>query len=127
MRFRYCLDPLFLICLALYVVNRWILKPYAPCEFVKGYLNDLICIPFWVPVMLLVLRKLRLRQDDSPPQWHEIVVPLILWSVVFELWLPHTTAFRGLATSDYRDVVFYSLGAAIAAAWWGRARVAGGR
>jgi len=65
--------------------------------------------------------------SGGPPQWHEIVVPLILWSVVFELWLPHTTAFRGLATSDYRDVVFYSLGAAIAAAWWGRARVAGGR
>jgi len=118
MRFRYLLDPLFLICFALYCVNRWVLKPQMPGSFFTSHLNDLMCIPFCVPIMLFMLRVLRLRTDDSPPHSYEIVVPLLLWAAMFEIWLPSVPFFRGLATRDHRDVLYYTIGALIAGVVW---------
>jgi hypothetical protein len=118
MRFRYLSDRLFLCCVGLYVVNRWVLEVLFPRSFFSHHLNDLICIPFWVPIMLFLLRKLRLRPHDHPPLSYEILVPLITWAVIFEMWLPAVAAFRGLATPDHRDVLFYTLGALIAAVIW---------
>ena len=118
MRFRYLLDPLFLVCLVLYFVNRWVLRSLMPGCFFGSHLNGLICIPFCVPIMLFILRQLRLRPDDSPPHSYEIIVPLLLWSLIFEIWLPTVAAFRGLATPDHRDVLCYTLGALVAAVVW---------
>ncbi len=119
MRFRYLRDPLFLFCLALYFVNRWALKPLSPHPFFHSYLNDLICIPFWVPIVLFALRKLRLRRDDRVPQSYEILIPLVIWSLVFELLLPSMGPFAGVAFTDHLDVLCYALGAAFASAFWG--------
>lgn len=118
MKFRYLLDPLFLICFGLYFVNRWVLEIQMPRSFFTNHLNDLMCIPFCVPIMLFILRRLRLRPDDSSPHSYEIIVPLVLWGLVFEIWLPTITAFRGLATPDHRDVLCYTLGALIAGVVW---------
>lgn len=118
MRFRYLKDPLFLFCLVLYFVNRWVLKPYFPNEFSRCYLNDVICLPFWVPIMLFLMRKIGLRRVDTPPTGGELIIPLLLWSGVFELILPRLDFFRPLATSDYRDILCYTVGAALAAIAW---------
>ncbi len=120
MPFRYITDPMFVVCLGLYVVNRWFLEPSVHSQFFTGYVNDLICIPFCVPLMLLIMRRLRLRMHDQPPQMHEIIVPLIIWSVVFEIWLPTVPVFRGLATPDHLDILAYATGALIAGIWWNR-------
>ena len=80
--FRYLKDPLFLVCLVAYVVNRWVVKPYAPNVVSRSYLNDAICIPFLVPVMLFGMRRAGLRGHDGPPTWYELVVLLVVWSVV---------------------------------------------
>ncbi|MDI9432198.1 MAG: hypothetical protein QM570_10815 [Planctomycetota bacterium] len=118
MTFRYLSDPLFLSCFVLYFTNRWVIKPLLPNSFSQNYLNDLICIPFWVPIMLFMMRKLGLRRDDVPPRGYEILIPLILWSAVFELWLPRFAPFRDLAFSDYVDVLFYAIGALLASLFW---------
>lgn len=118
MRYRYLRDPLFVSCLLLYVLNRLVLKPLMPNTFCQDYLNDLICIPFWVPIMLQSMRWVGLRADDSPPRLYEIIVPLLLWSVVFELLLPRIGIFEGLAIADHVDIFFYSLGALMAAIFW---------
>jgi len=118
MTFRYLSDPLFLSCFVLYFTNRWVIKPLLPNSFSQDYLNDLICIPFWVPIMLFMMRKLGLRRDDVPPRGYEILIPLILWSAVFELWLPRFAPFRDLAFSDYVDVLFYAIGALLASLFW---------
>ena len=118
MKYRYLRDPLFLLCIAVYFLNRWILKPCLPNVFSQCYLNDLICIPFWVPIMVFVMRKLGLRDNDFPPTASEIVIPLILWSAIFEIWLPHFGPFRGLAIADHVDIFFYTSGALLAAAFW---------
>jgi hypothetical protein len=118
MRFRYLRDPLFVFCVALYFLNRWVLKPHLTSVFLHAYLNDLICIPFWVPIMLFVMKRLRLRKSDELPTAFEILIPLILWSWVFEAYLPFTPMFKHLATSDYRDVLAYTMGAFMAASIW---------
>lgn len=117
MKYRYLKDPLFLFCFVLYFVNRWVLKPYVPNTFSQNYLNDLILIPFWVPIMLFGVRICRLR-DDRPPRLHEVLIPLVMWSVLFELILPETAFFKGLAIADYYDILFYSLGAVVSLAFW---------
>ena len=118
MKFSYLLDPLFLFCFGLYFVNRWVLEIHVPDSFFTNYLNDLICIPFCVPIMLFILRMLRLRPDDSPPHSYEIIVPVVAWAVAFEFWLPTVTAFQGLATADHRDVLCYTVGALVAGVVW---------
>jgi hypothetical protein len=118
MRFKYLRDPLFVFSLLLYVLNRLLLRPLFSSLFLDGYLNDLLCIPFWVPIMLFVMRRCGLRRDDGPPVACEILIPVVLWSIIFELWLPFTSAFRGLAFADPVDIFCYTVGAMIAAALW---------
>lgn len=117
-RFRYLFDPLFVACLLIYALNRWICKPYLPNAFSQSYLNDVICIPFWVPIMLFAMRKVRLRSDDSPPASYEVLIPLLVWSFVFESVAPYTDSFRGLAFGDPLDILCYSSGALAAAVFW---------
>jgi hypothetical protein len=118
MRFKYLKDPLFVFCFVLYFVNRWIFKPYLPNEFFRDHLNDMICIPFWIPIMLFSMRKVGLRDNDGTPSGGELLIPLILWSWVFEVWLPRTSAFQGLAISDHLDILYYAAGALFAALFW---------
>jgi hypothetical protein len=118
MAYKYLRDPLFVFCFALYCTNRWLFKPWLPNTFSQCYLNDLICIPFWVPVMLYSMRRFHLRGDDAPPQSYEILIPLLLWSFIFELWLPSTSLFRGRVISDHVDILFYTLGALLASLFW---------
>jgi hypothetical protein len=94
------------------------MKPYFSNWFSRDYLNDVICIPFWVPIMLFMMKKIRLRSTDVPPTASEILIPLIIWSWVFEAWLPFTKTFKHLATSDYLDIFSYTVGAFFAAIFW---------
>jgi hypothetical protein len=118
MRFRYLTDPLFLFCFILYFLNRWLLKPYFPNHFSYNSLNDVICIAFWVPIMLFIMRKLCLRKDDAPPRGSEILIPLILWSWFFEAFLPFVPFFSRYATPDCHDILSYTAGALLAAIFW---------
>jgi hypothetical protein len=95
-----------------------LLKPYFPNHFSYASLNDVICIAFWVPIMLFIVRKLRLRKDDAPPRGSEILIPLIVWSWFFEAVLPFVPFFKHLATSDYHDILSYTEGALLAAIFW---------
>lgn len=117
-RFRYLRDPLFIACVALYFVNRLVVKRLIPDGFVHDHFNDLICIPFWVPIMLWLQRSVGLRPVPVIPSASEIFIPLVVWSLVFEFWLPATQTFSGYSTGDYRDIVWYTVGALLAACWW---------
>jgi hypothetical protein len=118
MRFAYLRDPLFVFCVVAYLANRWIFKTFFPNWFSFGYLNDLICVPFWVPIMLFLMRIIRLRSNDAPPEVWEIIIPLIIWSWAFEIFLPHTRFFKRFETADYMDILCYSAGALFAALFW---------
>ena len=64
------------------------------------------------------MKALGLRDDDAPPRSYEILIRLVLWSFLFELVLPYTRLFEGLATGDHADIFFYTLGAVAAAVFW---------
>lgn len=118
MRFGYLKDPLFLFCVALYLVNRFVFKQMWPNGFHHAHLNNLICIPFWVPVMLFVQRRMGLRDSDGIPRAGELVMPVIMWSLIFEVLLPQMPGWDRLCTGDPADVMYYSLGALLAAVFW---------
>src|SRR5690606_3953439 len=86
--FRYLVDPLFLSCVCVYLVNRLLLKPYMLNPISKGYLNDLLCIPFGLPIMVAILNTLRLRLHDLTPRTVEIAVAIVIWSLAFEIIIP---------------------------------------
>jgi len=116
--FGYLRDPFFLFCFCGYFINRLVLKPYCPNAFSQCYLNDLICIPFWLPIMLFFMRKIGWRADDRSPTASEILVPLLVWSWVFESVAPYTDNFRGLAVGDPADILCYTSGAFAGAVFW---------
>ena len=118
MKFKYLSDPLFLCCVALYLLNRMVLKVVFRVEFFHCYLNDVICVPFLVPPMLFAARILRMRSHDQRPLTHEIFVPMIVWALMYEIVLPESANWREHVVSDPYDVLSYATGACIASYVW---------
>lgn len=88
--FGYWRDPIFLICVAIYVINRILIKPnlhqYSP--LFHGHLNDSLTVPVLLPIYLLVYRRIGLRPDDQPPRWWEVALHLAVWDVFFKWYGP---------------------------------------
>ena len=119
MRFRYLRHPLFLSATGLYVVNRWWCRDHFELgTFLHSHLNDVLCIPIWVPVIVTLLRVLGLRDHNGAPDAGEILVPLLVWSLTFEVLLPEASSFRGVTFADPLDVVAYATGGWIGAMIW---------
>lgn len=116
--FRYVADPVCLASLWLYLTNRLILKPLDLGGVIsRHYLNDLLCLPLLLPMILYAQRRIGLRRHDSPPRTWEIVQHWLVFSIVFEVVIPRfPQLFR--STADPLDVVAYLVGGAIAAAFW---------
>ena len=118
--FLYCLDRVCLAALAVYLCNRWIFKPLwgSAFPFLRDYLNDVLCIPLFLPPVLLVHRLLRLRRHDRPPTAFELLFHLAIWSVCFEVVAPALPQFFR-TTADPLDVAAYAVGAGVAGLVWG--------
>jgi len=112
--FGYWRDPLFLVSCALYVLNRWALKPHLHSSFLHDQFNDLLLIPCALPLVLWLQRRLRLRTHDLPPTIGEIALHLAVWSVLFEAIGPRVLPVTG----DLFDVLAYFVGGAFAVLWW---------
>jgi hypothetical protein len=84
--FDYWKDPLFLLGLAIYLLNRFAIKPslhhYSP--FFHGHLDDSLTVPVALPLFLLVYRWIGFRPDDEPPRWWEILLHLAVWIEFFK-------------------------------------------
>ncbi len=120
-RFAYLRDPLFLVCLIVYFGHRALAAQDYSTPWLRAYLNDVICLPFWVPMILWGQRVLRLRTHDGLPTPLELIVPLVVWSLAFEVFLPNLEGWRTIAFPDPGDIVSYAaggLGAAIFWRWW---------
>ena len=68
--------------------------------------------------MLFLMKKLRWRTTDVSPTGSEVIIPLLMWSWVFEAFLPFVPFFKRLATSDYMDIFSYTVGACAAVLFW---------
>lgn len=114
-RFGYARDPVCLVACACYGVNRWLLPAALRGVFMRNHFSDLLLIPAALPLVLWVQRRLGLRQADLKPQWSEIVLHVVVWSVAAELIAPH---FFPRATGDPWDVAAYASGALVAGLIW---------
>ena len=118
MPFRYLKDPLFLTCFAAYWLHRIARQWGITVPILDAYLNDLICVGFWVPIMLWAHHKLGLRTHDDPPEGVEIVIPAIIWALVFEVVLPASRLWSPYAVADPNDVCCYFAGGLAAVIFW---------
>jgi len=121
-KFKYLLDPLFVFSLILYSMNKtsFLKFDFWSNKFCNYYLNDLLLVPVIMPIVLLFSRVLKLRDIYSPPTFQEIILPLAIWSIAFELIAPFCF---GKGTSDPLDVFAYCLGGLISWFVWNRGHI----
>ncbi len=120
MRFRYLRDPVFLSSVLLYLVNRFLLKPNSSHWFIHSYVNDFLCVPMLVPVTITLGRFMRFRRHDGPPNTMEIVFPVLIWSVLFEIVFPELDFWNQWVFGDPFDILCYCSSAVVAAHCWKR-------
>lgn len=118
MPFAYLRDPLFLICFSGYWLNRALECYGIRHPIVSSYFNDLICVGFWIPPMIWAHRRLGIRDHDAVPMAHEIAIPLVIFGLIFEVLLPITPGWTGIAIADPYDILCYAMGGLIAAMFW---------
>lgn len=118
MPFRYLRDPQFLTCVVAYFVNRFVFKKIWSTGFVHNHFNDAICLPMFAPIVVWLCRKTRLRTHDDIPQPDELLVMIIIWSIMFEIYLPQHAYWSRWATGDPFDVLWYVIGAMAATGFW---------
>jgi hypothetical protein len=116
--FRYCLDGLFLVAAAAYLVNKFVFKAISSGGFCHSYANDLLCIPFTLPPILGLFRRLGVRRHDLPPSSGEILGAVVGYSLVWEWWLPSLPIQSRYLYADPWDVVCYAAGGLAAGLWW---------
>ncbi|HEY4329463.1 MAG TPA: hypothetical protein VGN88_06985 [Phycisphaerae bacterium] len=118
--FKYLADPVCIVALTSYAFDRFLLRPHGiQNAFTQSYLNDLLCLPLFVPIILYAQHLLGLRPHFSPPRLWEILHIWLVFSILFEVILPRfPTIFR--TTADPWDVVAYLTGGALGACAWCR-------
>lgn len=116
--FRYLRDPLFLFAVAAFLANRLLLEKIWSSGFVHNHVNDLLCVAFLVPVMLTLMKCCGLRRCDGPPRPAEIVIPILVWGLFFEVLLPLHPFWGQWATADPADILCYWIGGLVAAMVW---------
>lgn len=68
--------------------------------------------------MLWLERRQGRRRHDAAPEWYEVLIPLVVWSLVFEVVLPLQTVAAVVTVADPANVLAYVSGALIAACDW---------
>jgi hypothetical protein len=116
--FRYLADPVCIASLVLYAINRFYLKPHhIGGWFTHGYLNDVLCLPLFVPMILRVQRLIGLRRHDGYPRGWEILQHWAAFSIVFQLILPRYPKTFTTA-GDHWDMLAYATGGIMAWTCW---------
>lgn len=116
--FSYTRDPIFVTSLLAYCLNRFVLKQNIHVWLIHDYLNDFLCIPLLLPVILKVQALLRIRRHDGMPTLLEVLHNWFVFTVVFEVVLPRLTMFD--STADPWDSAAYLFGGLFAYVCWNR-------
>ena len=103
--FQYLADPACIVSLLLYALNRHVLKPHhIGGWFTHGYLNDVLCLPLFVPMILYVQRHLGLRPHDGYPTLWELFQNWAAFRIVFQVVIPRYPKIF-IAAGDPRDIL----------------------
>jgi hypothetical protein len=117
-RFRYLADPCCVICLIIYPINRFYLKPHhIGGWFTHGYLNDVICLPLFVPMILYFEHLIGLRPHYLFPALWEILQNFLAFTLVFQVITPRFPK-TFITAGDPKDIIAYVAGGMIAGVYW---------
>jgi hypothetical protein len=116
--FRYFADPVCIACLIIYPINRFYLKPHhIGGWFTHGYLNDVMCLPLFVPMILYLQRILGVRTHDGYPRIWELLQHWAIFAIVFQAILPRYPKLFITAGDPY-DMIAYAAGGIIGWVIW---------
>jgi hypothetical protein len=119
-RFRYLADPIFIACLIIYPINRFFLKPHhIGGWFTHGYLNDVICLPMFVPIILYIQHLIGVRPHYRFPRVWEIAIAWGAFAIVFQAITPRFPKVF-ITAGDPWDMLAYASGGVVAWIIWGR-------
>jgi len=117
-RFRYLADPVCIVSLCLYALNRFVLKPHhIGGWFTHGYFNDVLCLPLFVPMILYVQHVIGLRKHAGYPRVWEIFQNWAAFTIVFQIVIPRFPK-RFVSAGDPWDILAYVAGGVIAGLIW---------
>ncbi|HWB54714.1 MAG TPA: hypothetical protein VG722_10995 [Tepidisphaeraceae bacterium] len=115
--FRYIDDPICIVAMLVYLVNRCALKPeHIGGWLVHDYLNDLLCLPIFLPIILRLQSALGIRRHDLPPTLFELIHNWFIFSVLYYYVFPRLSAFTSVA--DLWNSVAYLVGGVAAFVCW---------
>ncbi len=100
------------LCAALiYVLNRTLIIPQASeWSFFSKYLGDILALPVYIPLSMYLALKLKLIEANFELQFIHILGAVIIFSVVFEGFLPLIDTH---SHADFWDILAYLLGGII--------------
>ena len=115
--FRYVDDPICIASMFIYVLNRYVLKPHHVGGWlVHDYLNDLLCLPIFLPVILRFQSALGIRRHHGPPTLFEVFHNWAIFSVLYYFVFPRLSAFSSAA--DPWNSVAYLIGGLASYGLW---------
>ena len=117
-RYRYLADPACILSLILYAINRHLLKPnHIGGWFTHGYLNDVLCLPLFVPMILYVQHVIGLRKHFGFPRFWEIIQAWVAFAIVFQVVIPRFPKMF-IAAGDPYDLLAYAAGGVGGGIYW---------
>ena len=117
--FAYVDDPICIASMAIYLINRLLLKPHhVGGRLVHDYLNDLLCLPIFLPIILRLQAALGIRRGNRHPTLAELLHNWVVFSVLYEFVFPKLSAFS--TTADPWNSVAYLIGGLLAYGGWRR-------
>ena len=117
-KFRYLADPVCILSLVLYASNRYVFKPHhIGGWFTHGYLNDVLCLPLFVPIILFAEHVIGLRKHYGFPRVWEIFQTWAVFTFVFQVVVPRFPKVF-VAAGDPYDMIAYAAGGVLAGILW---------
>jgi len=101
------LNPFFLVAIALYLVNRFLLPLLNLKYYQVPYLNDTLCLPVVLTLTLWLQQKLFSRSYRHRLNAVQVIFAVLYFAVFFEGILP---ILSDRYTRDYWDVLAYAVG-----------------
>lgn len=103
--------------MAIYLLNRFILKPHHIGGWlVHDYLNDLLCLPIFLPIILRLQSAWGIRRHHAPPTLFELLHNWAIFSVLYYYVFPNLSAFSSVA-DPWNSVAYLIGGTAAYIAW----------
>jgi len=111
-------DRIFIGSLLLYLMNRLLTYVFGFSNtLLSSYFNDFLLVPCCVPLLLFLIERCGFRKVYVPPRLIEVVIPLVIWSIAFEIVGP---LYFKKGVSDFFDILAYWIGGALSWYLWNR-------